>query len=98
MTIDALGLPASGQLLTPAPAGRDTTKVREAFDDFVGRTFFTQLLSQMRKTQDKPAYFHGGQAEEVFQGQLDQVLAERLADATAEQFSGPMFELFMLPR
>jgi hypothetical protein len=57
-----------------------------------------QLLSEMRKTVDKPAYLHGGQGEEIFQGQLDQVLAERLSDATAEQFSGPMFDLFMLPR
>ena len=52
----------------------------------------------MRKTVDKPAYFHGGHAEEVFQAQLDQTLAERLADSTAEQFTGPMFELFNLQR
>ncbi|MDX1947978.1 MAG: rod-binding protein [Pirellulaceae bacterium] len=75
-----------------------TSEARAAFDDFVGQTFFTQLLSQMRKTVEKPAYFHGGQTEEVFQGQLDQVLAEKLSDATAEQFSGPMFDLFMLRR
>jgi hypothetical protein len=29
---------------------------------------------------------------------MDQVLAERLSEASAESFSGPMFELFMLPR
>ena len=73
-------------------------ELREAFDDFVGQTFYSQMLSAMRKTVDKPAYFHGGQAEEVFQSQLDQTLSERLADATAEQFTGPMFELFNLPR
>ena len=77
---------------------KDAGEVREAFDDFVGQTFFNQLLAQMRKTIDKPAYFHGGQTEEVFQAQLDQVLAEKLSDATAEQFSGPMFDLFMLRR
>ena len=73
-------------------------ELREAFDDFVGQTFYNQMLSAMRKTVDKPAYFHGGQAEEVFQAQLDQTLSERLADATAEQFTGPMFELFNMPR
>ena len=82
----------------PAPSGGSGDEVRDAFHDFVGQTFFTQLLSEMRKTVEKPAYFHGGQAEEIFQGQMDQMLAEKLSDASAEQFSGPMFELFMLPR
>jgi Rod binding domain-containing protein len=73
-------------------------EIRQAFDDFVGQTFFSQLLAEMRKSVAKPAYLHGGATEEVFQGQLDQVLSEKLSAATAEQFSGPMFELFMLPR
>lgn len=76
----------------------DRAKTREAFTDFVGQTFFTQLLNEMRKTVEKPAYFHGGQAEEIFQGQLDQVLAEHLSDATADSFAGPMFDMFMLRR
>jgi peptidoglycan hydrolase FlgJ len=57
-----------------------------------------QMLSSMRSTQEKPAYFHGGHAEEVFQGQLDQVLGEKLSEKTAERFAGPMFDLFMLSR
>jgi hypothetical protein len=81
----------------PSPSSHPS-EVREAFNDFVGQTFFMQLLSEMRKTVDKPAYLHGGQTEEVFQAQMDQVLAERLSEASAESFSGPMFELFMLPR
>ena len=36
---------------------------REAFDRFVGGTFFRQLLGAMQKTVGKPAYFHGGQGE-----------------------------------
>lgn len=82
----------------PAEPDPERLRVREAFDDFVGQTFFSQLLSSMRKTVDKPAYFHGGRAEEMFQGQLDQHLAEHMTEASNEQFSGPMFELFMLPR
>ena len=94
MTIPAIhtSLPATAS----AAATREQT--REAFSDFVGQTFFTQLLTEMRKTVDKPAYFHGGQAEEIFQGQMDQLLAERLSEATADSFAGPMFELFMLRR
>jgi peptidoglycan hydrolase FlgJ len=73
-------------------------EMKKAFEDFVGQTFFSQMLSSMRSTQEKPAYFHGGHAEEVFQGQLDQVLGEKLSEKTAERFAGPMFDLFMLSR
>lgn len=76
----------------------ENPELREAFQDFVGQTFFGQMLDAMRKTVDKPAYLHGGRAEEVFQGQLDQVLAETLSDASAESFTGPMYELFTLQR
>jgi flagellar protein FlgJ len=82
----------------PQGGGEDDQELRDAFDSFVGQTFFGQMLSAMRKTLDKPAYFHGGRAEEIFQQQLDQVLGEKLADASADKFSGPMFELFVLDR
>jgi len=90
-------LPAApAQLAEGAAVGK--SEVREAFDQFVGQTFFGQMLSTMRKTVGKPAYFHGGRAEEIFQSQLDQVLSEEMTNASADQFSGPMFELFMLGR
>jgi flagellar protein FlgJ len=88
-------------LLTPtAPPPKPPTspKLREAFDQFVGETFYGQMLASMRKTLGKPAYFHGGRAEEVFQGQLDQVVAEQMAKANASSFTGPMFDLFSLQR
>ena len=77
---------------------KSDSKLREVFDDFVGQTFYGQMLSAMRSTLDKPAYFHGGRAEEAFQSQLDQVLAEKMADASAEKFTGPMFDLFSMSR
>ncbi len=73
-------------------------ELRAAFDDFVGQAFYGQLLAAMRKTVGKPAYFHGGRAEETFQQQLDQMLAEHVSDASADRFTGPMFELFTLAR
>ncbi len=82
----------------PPGAGASSRQLREAFDAFVGEVFFGQMLKSMRKTLGKPPYFHGGRAEEIFQQQLDQVLAEKLAKSSAEQFTGPMFELFTLPR
>lgn len=74
------------------------TELRETFDQFVGEAFYGQLLGAMRKTVGKPAYFYGGRAEEIFQGQLDQTMAEEMTKASADSFSGPMFELFNLQR
>ena len=76
----------------------DETKLRETFNQFVGETFFTQLIKSMRSSLGKPAYFHGGRAEEVFQGQLDQMLSEQFAESSADQFADPMYELFQLQR
>jgi Rod binding domain-containing protein len=73
-------------------------ELRDVFDRFVGETFFGQLLSSMRKSVEKPAYFHGGRAEEVWQGQLDQLLTEQMSAASAASISDPMFELFTLDR
>ncbi len=73
-------------------------ELRKAFDAFVGQTLFGQLLHSMRQTVGKPAYFNGGRAEEIFQQQLDQVLAKNMSESSADKFSGPMFELFTLQR
>jgi flagellar protein FlgJ len=85
----------------PAPRaanGHDTPELREAFDDFVGQTFFGELVKQMRQTVKKPAFFHGGMGEDIFQSQLDQILVERISDASAKTFSDPMYQLFMARR
>jgi Rod binding domain-containing protein len=73
-------------------------KLREAFHNFVGQTFFSQMLSSLRSTQAGAAYFNGGQTEKIFQGQLDQVLSEELTKSSADQIADPMFELFQLQR
>ncbi len=82
----------------PEAEGRYDEQTREAFQSFAGQTLFGQMLKAMRKTVGAPAYFHGGQAEEIFRDQLDQVLAEKLSDASSERFSEPMYELFTLSR
>ena len=82
----------------PSPEEGDNEELRQAFQSFVGQTLFGQLLAAMRKTLDKPAYFHGGRAEEIFQQQLDQVLAEKISASSADKFSEPMFELFVMKR
>ncbi|MGV3486056.1 MAG: rod-binding protein [Planctomycetaceae bacterium] len=72
--------------------------LREAFRDFVGQTMFGQMLQSMRSTVGKPAYFHGGRGEEVFQQQLDQLLVEELSESSASSVADPMFDLFQLQR
>jgi Rod binding domain-containing protein len=73
-------------------------KLRATFEDFVGQTLFGEMLKSMRRSQHKPAYFHGGRGEEIFQQQLDQVLTEKLSHASADKIAGPMYELFSLSR
>ena len=62
----------------------------------MGEMIFGQILKSMRKTVGKPAYFHGGQAEEIFTQQLDQVLAQKISEASAEKFLEPLYELWSL--
>jgi Rod binding domain-containing protein len=72
--------------------------LRKTFDQFVGETFYGQMLKALRSTVKEPAYFNGGQAEKMFREQLDQTLAQQLAENSAGSFTGPMFELFELQR
>ena len=80
------------------PPSKGDPKVRETFDSFVGETFYGQMLQSLRKTVGKTPYFNGGRGEEVFRSQLDQTLAQSMAKANANQFTGSMFELFNLQR
>lgn len=71
-------------------------KLQETFQEFVGETFFQLMLKSMRKMHGEPAYMHGGQAEDIFQGQLDQHLANDLARNAGGEFSNDLFQLFKL--
>ncbi len=73
-----------------------TEKLRSWFNKAIGETFFGQMIKEMRKSLDTPAYFHGGRGEEVFQQQLDQIFAEHMTEATGDRVTQPMFDLFML--
>lgn len=74
------------------PSGNNVDVLRETFTQFVGETFYGQMIKAMRCSVGKPAYFHGGRAEEVFRGQLDQALAEQMTAASADRFAEPMFQ------
>ena len=78
-----------------APPAAKQLEVEEVFQDFVAGTFYKQMLKALRKTQNEPAYFFGGQAERMFQSQLDQEVAESLAKTSGKQFSQDLFKAFM---
>jgi len=90
--------PESRAPLSARRSGHDTPELKQAFSDFVGQTFFGELMKQMRATLDKPAFFHGGMGEEIFQSQLDQIMVERISDKSAAKLSEPMYHLLMAPR
>jgi flagellar protein FlgJ len=87
---DAIGADPSASL--SAKGNEKSGELRDKFTQFVGEAFYGQMLKSMRSTVGKPAYFHGGHAEEVFQGQLDQTMTEHLTKASASKFAEPMFE------
>jgi len=75
------------------PTGNEQN-VKQAFQDFVAGTFYKQMLKSLRKTQRPAAYFNGGQAEKIFQGQMDQQIAENLAHDHGAAFADPLFQTF----
>lgn len=69
-------------------------EVREKFQEFTAGTFYKTMLKALRSAQQKPAYFHGGQGEEIFQSHLDGEFAERFAKDFGDRFSGPLFDAY----
>lgn len=57
------------------------TQLRATAGMLVGRVFFGTLLQAMRESGLRGKYGHGGRGEEVFRGQLDGVLAERMGQS-----------------
>src|SRR5262249_43552781 len=86
------------QLHAPQRPGAKETDAQKAeklhatFTQFVGQTFYGQMIKSMRDTVGHAAYFNGGQAEKIFQGQLDQTLADQMTKATADRFAEPLFQ------
>lgn len=70
---------------------QEAEEVQQKYRQFVGEMFFGQMMKALRSAQQKPAYFHGGRAEEVFQSQLDQLIAEEMTEASAAEIADPMF-------
>jgi Rod binding domain-containing protein len=83
---------SASEVISLQQQGNTKEEVREKFTQFVGEAFYGQMFKAMRSTVGKAAYFNGGRAEEVFQGQLDQTMSQQLTKTTASKFAEPMFE------
>ncbi|HID21432.1 MAG TPA: hypothetical protein EYP14_03420 [Planctomycetaceae bacterium] len=98
MSLSVRSVPAAPQPLRDAVTAdraiEDPPDIQQAFQDFVAGTFYRQMLQALRKTQNKPAYFHGGLAEDIFQGYFDQTVAEQLARDHGAALAGPLFAAF----
>ena len=62
-----------------APAATRQEQVREAANQLVAVAFVKPLLEQIHQSPLRGDLFHGGQGEEAFQGHLDTLLADRIA-------------------
>lgn len=88
------GLFQSAELGTVKQPTAEELEVRETFQQAIGGTFFRQMLKALRSTQGKPAYFHGGQAEDIFQSRLDDEIADDMARRQGDAFAGPLFAAY----
>ena len=50
------------------------------------------MMKALRSSTGQAAYFNGGQAEKIFQNQLDELMIERLSEVSGGIFSDVMFE------
>jgi len=70
-------------------------KLQSTFQDFAAGTFYKEMMKSLRKMHKKPAYVYGGQAEEIFQGQMNQHVAEDLAHSNGSQFAASLYQGFL---
>lgn len=82
---------------TPTP---EMAEFRKQFDNAIGGTLFRQMLKSLRSSTGNAAYFNGGQAEKIFQSQMDEILIEKMTEASGKSFGNDLFDqmLRMQPR
>lgn len=69
-------------------------QLRTAADQLVGSVFYGTLLRRMRSAEIQGPYGHGGKVEKMFQGQLDQILAERAGAARSTSLTDSIMKRY----
>jgi Rod binding domain-containing protein len=77
-------------------AAEESQDQRGAFQSAVAGLLFGQMIKSLRSGVGKPAYLHGGQAEDLFQAQMDQVVAEQLARHHGGPFVDELYRRFLI--
>ncbi|MCA9040692.1 MAG: rod-binding protein [Planctomycetaceae bacterium] len=93
-TLQATGLNENPALNLAADRANSVEEVKAVFQEFVAGTFYSSMLKSMHAMHDKPAYLHGGQAEEMFQNQLDQEISKELAAEHGDALVAPLLPAF----
>ena len=57
-------------------------RLRTTVNEVVGSVFFAPMLRSLRNSSLTGTFGHGGRGEEVFQAQLDALIAERMGTAS----------------
>ena len=78
----------------PAAVASRQNELKKVFNEFTAGTFYREMLGALRKGSGKPAYFHGGHAEDVFRAELDRQIADDLAARHGDAFTGPLYDVF----
>ncbi len=83
-------------LTTTASTSDRTTKALQELKDtagqVVGSLFYGTLLQQMRESNLKGDYGHGGRGEEAFAGQLHGMLAEKIGKSDNNPLGQAIYE------
>jgi len=95
---DATQPPATELPKKESHADANEKQFRELLHQFIGQTLFGQMLKSMRATQEKNPFFHGGQAEEIYQSLLDMELTDQMTKTTSKTLSEPMYKLMKAPK
>jgi Rod binding domain-containing protein len=89
--------PVSANVANATVQDSSKAEFKQKFDEVLGETMYGMMFKAMRKSSHKSAYFNGGQTEQLFGQQLDQLLAEKMAHRDASKFSN-LSTLANLPR
>lgn len=84
--------PEHGRAAAEASGGES---LRDLVGNFVGNVFYGTLLRELQNSTLKGKYLHGGRGEEVFRGQLNMEVANRMGRAPNDPIANHMYEAMM---
>ena len=93
---DSIASDANVRPRVGASPARDASlaELRDTVNKVIGSVFYEPMLRATRDSALKGTIGHGGRGEEVFQGQLDQILAERIGQASGQSLSQTLVDRF----